>query len=101
YRSNIDFVDDGTNHANSTLINLLDGSETMTAQVMADNTNVVFTYPSPSVNYVQYDGVALSGLLSDSVSSYFWFRPNLVPSATVRCRLLTNTAAASAATGLS
>src|SRR5207249_7841118 len=59
------------------------------------------TYPSPSVNYVQYDGVALSGLLSDSVSFYFWFRPNLVPSATVRCRVLTNTPAATSATGLS
>src|SRR5436309_240366 len=101
YRSNVASVSDGTTHADSTLIGVFDGSETVTAQVMANNSDVIFTYPSPSVNYVQYDGVALSGLLSDSVSLFFWFRPSLVPAATVRCRLLTNTAAASAATGLS
>ena len=101
YRSNVVSVSDGTTHADSTLIGVFDGSQTVAAQVMANNSDVIFTYPSPSVNYVQYDGVALSGLLSDSVSLFFWFRPSLVPSATVRCRLLTNTAAASAATGLS
>ncbi|PWU19477.1 MAG: hypothetical protein C5B50_06440 [Verrucomicrobia bacterium] len=100
YRPNITTVPEGSSHATSTYQDLLNGTETMTAQVMADNTNVVLTYPSPSVNYVQYDGVALSGLLSDSVSLYFWFQPNLVPTATVRCRLLTNTPAATAATGL-
>src|SRR5207245_908721 len=78
YRTNILFVADGTTHATSTLTSLFDGSETVTAQVQANNTNVVFTYPSPSVNYVQYDGTALSGLLNDPVSYFFWFRPNLV-----------------------
>jgi hypothetical protein len=29
--------------------------------VANDNVNVTFTLPSPSVNYVQHDGIALSG----------------------------------------
>ena len=53
------------------------------------------------MNYVQYVGVALSGVTADSTSSYFLFRPNLVPSATLRCRLIANSAAATAAIGLS
>src|SRR5439155_7163748 len=100
YHSNIKFVADGTTHASSTLISLLNGSETMSATVQADNVNVVLVYPSPSVNYVQYDGIALSTLLNDGISFYFLFRPNLVPSATVRCRVVTNTPAATAAGGL-
>ena len=100
YRLNIQTVADGTTHANSTLISLLNGSETMSATVQADTVNVVFVYPSPSVNYVQYAGIALSTLLNDGISYYFLFRPNLVPSATVRCRVVTNTPAATAAGGL-
>jgi Bacterial TSP3 repeat len=100
YHANIVADPNGTTHANSTLIGLLDGSETMSATVASDNTNVTFTFPSPSVNYVQYDGVAVSGLQSDALSQYFLFQPNLVPNATVRCRLVANTDAATAASGL-
>ena len=100
YRSNIDFVADGTSHTATQLAGIFDGSQTMTATVMADDDHVIFDYPSPSINYVQYEGVAESGLLNDSVSPYFWFRPDLVPSATVRCRIVTNTLAATAASNL-
>jgi hypothetical protein len=100
YHSNIVYVADGTTHAASTYTSLLDGSETMTASVGADNLNVTFTYPSPSVNYVQYDGVVIAALAGDAVSSYFLFQPNLVPNAVVRCRLIANTSAASTAAGL-
>jgi hypothetical protein len=97
YRTNIASVADGTNHATSTLTNLLNGSQTVTATVAADNVRVAFDYPSPSVNYVQYDGLTTSGLTNDGVSPYFLFRPNLVPSVVVRCRIVTNTVAASVA----
>jgi hypothetical protein len=99
YHTNITVVGDGATHPNSTLIGLFNGSRTLIAQVMADNTRVVFTYSSPLANYVQYDGVALSGVLTDSVSTYFLFRPDLVPAAAVRCRIVTNTAAAVTAAG--
>jgi hypothetical protein len=101
YRTNIVSVGDATNHASSTLSNLLNGSQTVTATVASDNVRVVFTYPSPSVNYVQYDGGTVSGLTNDGVSRYFLFRPNLVPQAIVRCRLVTNTVAAGIAATLS
>jgi len=100
YRSNITDVSDGASHATSTLTNLLNGTQTITATISADNNSVTLSCPSPSVNYVQYDGVALSGVLTDSVSQYFLFQPNLVPEATVRCRLVTNTGAATMAAGL-
>ena len=100
YHSNIISDPNGTTHPNSTLIAAIDGSQTMTATIENDNTRVDFVSPSPSVNYVQYAGVALSTVTSDSTSSYFLFRPNLVPGATLRCRLVANTAAASGATGL-
>jgi PKD repeat protein len=99
YHTNIAFDADGTTHASSTLQAVF--TQSMTAQVMADNTNVIFTYTSPNVNYVQYAGVAKSGVLNDSVSSYFLFTPtNPAVATTVRCRLVTNTAAAFNATGL-
>ena len=100
YHGNIVAVPDGTTHASSTLVSLLNGTQMISASVAADNTTVTLTCPSPSVNYVQYDGVALSGILSDSVSQYFLFQPNLVPDVTVRCRLIGNTLAASAAATL-
>jgi len=100
YHSNIVAVPDGTTHSTSTLIGLLDGSQTVTATVGSDNDTVTFSFPSPSVNYVQYAGTALSGLEADDVSDYFLFRPDLVPTATVTCRLIADTAAASAAAGL-
>ena len=92
-------------------MNAFNGSETFTAQVMADNTNIIFTYPSPNVNYVQYGGTALSPLLVDAVSPYFYFNPTSaytsggqvgisVPGVAVRCRVITNTAAAMNATGM-
>jgi hypothetical protein len=91
YHANIAFVADGASHPNSTLTNLLNGSETMTAVIAADNTHVVFTYPSPSVNYVQYSGVTVSGFTNDGVSGYFLLRPDLVPQTVVRCRIVANT----------
>ncbi|HEY4284920.1 MAG TPA: thrombospondin type 3 repeat-containing protein [Chthoniobacterales bacterium] len=100
YHSNIVAVPDGTSHANSTLIGLLNGSQTIAATITADNNSVMLNCPSPSVNYVQYDGVAVSGLTSDAVSQYFLFQPDLVPGATVRCRVVSNTAAAATAAGL-
>ena len=100
YHANIVTVPDGASHATSTLTGLLNGSQTMTATVAGDNTNVTLNCPSPSVNYVQYDGVVVSGLQSDALSQYFIFQPSLVPDATVRCRLVANTGAASAAAGL-
>lgn len=100
YRPNITNVSDGASHPNSTLIGVFDGSDTITTTVLADDNRVTITSPAPSVNYVQYAGVALSGLTNDSVSQYFWFRPTLVPTATVRCRIVTNTLAATAAAAL-
>jgi hypothetical protein len=100
YHSNVVAVPDGTTHATSTLTSLLNGTQTITATIGADNNSVTLDCPSPSVNYVQYDGIAVSGVLSDAVSEYFLFQPNLVPDATVRCRLVNNTNAASATSGL-
>ena len=90
----------GTTHAGSTLQAMF--TQNMTAQVMADNTNVIMTFTSPNTNYGQFDGLAQSGVLNDSISSYFLFTPtNPAIATTVRCRLITNTAAAFNATGLS
>jgi PKD repeat protein len=103
YHGNIVADPNATTHATSTLVDAVNGSETFTAQVMADGTNIIFTFPSPNVNYVQYGGTALSPLLVDAVSPYFYFNPTSpsVPGAVVRCRVITNTAAAMNATGLS
>ncbi|MEY2536416.1 MAG: hypothetical protein QOG67_156 [Verrucomicrobiota bacterium] len=100
YHSTVTNVADGATHASSTYTNLLNGSETMMATIAANNVNVTFSYPSPSVNYIEYDGVVVSPLTSDAVSSYIVFRPNLVPNTTVRCRLIANTNAAAVAAGL-
>ena len=100
YHANIAAVADGTTHAISTLTNLFNGSLTMTATISADNNSVVFNYPSPSVNYVQYDGTTTSSLLNDGVSSYFLFRPNLVTQTVVRCRIVAGTVAATLAASL-
>ena len=100
YHSNVTAVPDGTTHADSTLTSLLNGTQTFTATISADDNSVTLSCPSPSVNYVEYDGVAVSGVLSDAISQYFLFQPNLVPDATVRCRLISNTVAAAAAAGL-
>ena len=100
YHANITTVADATNHTTATMAAVIDGSQKITATVRADNLNVDFVFPSPSVNYVQYDGVALSAVVSDAVSSYFLFRPNSVPSVTLKCRLTVGTAAAAGATAL-
>ena len=101
YHSNIDTDANGTTHSNTTLTGVIDGSQTVTATIENDNTKVDFSFPSPSVNYVQYKGIALSAVASDATSSYFLFRPDLVPTTTLRCRLIANTGAANAAAGLS
>lgn len=100
YHQNIAAVPDGTTHASSTLVNLLNGSQTVTATIASDNIHVNFTFPSPSVNYVQYDGTTTSSVISDAVSDYFLFQPNLVPSAIVRCRLVAKTTNANVAGSL-
>ena len=100
YHSNVATDPNGTTHANSTLVSVIDGSQMMSATIQADNTHVNLTLPSPSVNYVQYNGVVLSAVTSDTTSGYFLFQPNLVPTATLRCRLVANTVAATAAAGL-
>jgi len=100
YHANIGTDPNGNTHSTSTLVSLLDGSQTISAMMANDNVNVTFTLPSPSVNYVQYDGIALSGIQSDALSQYFLFQPNLVPDAMVRCRIVANTASATAAAAL-
>ena len=100
YHSNVVTVPDGESHSTSTLTSLLNGTQTISATMSADNNSVTLDCPSPSVNYVEYDGVAVSGILSDTVSQYFLFQPSLVPDATVRCRLIDNTSAATAASSL-
>jgi len=100
YHSNIVSVPDGTTHTTTTLTNLINGSETATATIESDGTHVDFVFPSPSVNYVQYDGTVISGVTTDSTSSYFLLQPNLVSTAVLRCRLVANSAAATAAAGL-
>lgn len=95
YHANVRAVADGATHTVATLTRLLDGSQTVTARVGSDDAHLDFTFPSPSVNYVQYDGTAVSSVTTDSTSSYFLFRPNLVPSALVKCRLVANTGGAS------
>jgi PKD repeat protein len=103
YHSNIIADPNGTTHASSTEQEAFNGSEQVTAQVMANGTNIIFTYPSPNVNYVQFSGTAWSPLLVDAVSPYFYFNPTSpsVPGVAVRCRVITNSAAAMNATGLS
>src|SRR5439155_16061437 len=49
---------------------------------------------------VQYDGVTTSDFTNDDVSFYFLLRPNLVPQTVVRCRLVTNTVAATLGQGI-
>jgi Bacterial TSP3 repeat len=100
FHSNVVTVPDGDSHANSTLVSLLNGTQVISATVSADNNSVTMSCPSPSVNYVQYDGIAVSGVVSDQLSQYFLFQPDLVPEARVRCRVIANTAAASAAAGI-
>ena len=100
YHPNIVAVADGATHASSTLVSLLNGSQSVTATVKNDGDHLDFTFPSPSVNYVQYDGVVKSAIISDAVSDYFLFVPNLVPSATVRCRIVARTGAAPMASSL-
>jgi hypothetical protein len=101
YLANITADADGTTHGSSVLSAVFDGSQTVSATIAADNFNVTLTFPSPSVNYVQYGGVALSTLQSDALGQFFLFRPDLVPSATVRCRLIAKSGAVSAAASLS
>jgi hypothetical protein len=99
YHQNVSAVPDGNTHAASTLVNLLNGSQTISATIASDNLHVNLTFPSPSVNYVQYDGVVVSPIISDAVSDYFLFQADIVPSA-VRCRLVSKTASASVASSL-
>ena len=101
YHGHVAAVSDGASHTSATLTNLLDGSQKVTAGVTLDNDHIIFTFPSPGVNYVQYDGTALSGVQRDAVSAYFLFRPNLVPEVPVRCRMVDNTTAAGVASALS
>lgn len=98
-RSTIANVADGSQKALSTYTSLVNGSQTITVAVGSDNTTVTITTPSPSVNYVQYDGTATSGILSDSTSSYFNFRPSTVGANVCKVRIVSGTAAATATSG--
>src|SRR6478672_3291355 len=100
YHGNVVLDPNGETHGDSVLAGVFDGSQTVSATIAADNSNVNFTFASPSVNYVEYAGVVTSKLQTDGLSDYFMFRPNLVPGVTVRCRLVANTAAAAAAATL-
>ena len=103
YRANIKAVTEGVTWPLTTLSNLFNGSQKMTATVATDGVHVVFTYPTyatPSVNYAQYNGLAASVLLTDAVSDYLLFQPDLVSEAVVKCRLVTNTLAAEAASNI-
>lgn len=101
YRTtNINAVIDGAQHATSTLTALLNGSQTITVTASADNLSVTISFPSPSVNYVEYSGQVAAAVTSDSLSSYFTFHPSLVPAATVKCRLISGTGAVAIAGGL-
>src|SRR5437588_716570 len=50
YHQNIAAVPDGTTHASSTLVNLLNGSQTVTATNASDNIHVDFIFPSPTAS---------------------------------------------------
>jgi hypothetical protein len=103
YHVNITNDPNATTHATSTLQEVFNGDDRMVATVMPDNNHLIFTWQSPSVNYVQYGGIAMSGLTNDSVSQYFWFEPtnpSFSPAVTARCRIITNTIAGSLAVGL-
>jgi PKD repeat protein len=97
YRPNVTNVSDGATHPDSSLQSVFDGTDQITVTVLSDDYRVLINSPTPSINYVQYAGTALSAVSTDSVSPYFWFRPDLVPSVTVRCRVVTNTLAETAA----
>ena len=101
YHNTITNDDQGTTHAIGTLEEVFNGEDQMTATVLPDNNHLAFTWQSPSVNYVQYGGTALSGLTNDFVSGFFWFKPtsgyaydgqmSLSFPVAVRCRIITNT----------
>ena len=97
YHANVRTVADGAAHSAVTLTHLFDGTQTVSATAQTDPARIDFTFPSPSVNYVQYEGAAVSSVVADEVSDYFLFRPNLVPSALVKCRLIAKTNAAASA----
>src|ERR1043166_2758283 len=106
YRTGITNVSDGANKVLSTYQALVDSSQGVSATVLADNNRVVFTYPSPGVNYIQYDGKVVAVLTNDFVSQYFTFLPTNSPAGAIssarviRCRVVTNTLAATAAASL-
>lgn len=50
YHGNIATVPDGATHTSSTLVNLLNGSQTVTTTMTSDNVHANITFPSPSVN---------------------------------------------------
>ncbi|MGO9244477.1 MAG: PKD domain-containing protein [Verrucomicrobiia bacterium] len=83
---------------------LFNGFDRMIATVLSDGSHLMFTWVSPNINYSQWQGIAMSGLTNDFVSSFFWFQPTSpMPSnvpVTVRCRIITNTYAARLASGL-
>lgn len=91
YLTNIRKVVAGEAHSTATFISLLNSSQTVTATVAPDNLSILFTFPSPSVNYVNYTGALQSNILTDTISSYFVFKPDLVTGVNVKCRLINGT----------
>jgi len=111
YHSNIRPVADGTTKALSTYTDIVQGNnQTVTVAVSNDNVHVMITFPTgagaDTVNYLQYDGQVVQTLTNDSVSSYITFRATNSPAGAIsgarvmRCRIITNTVAATVAASL-
>ena len=111
YHNTIRPVMDGTNKALSTYTDLVQGNnQNVTATVSNDNVHVMITFPTGSgvdlVNYVQYDGQVVQTLTSDSISPFITFHATNCPKGLIsgarvmRCRIITNTVAATVAASL-
>jgi PKD repeat protein len=111
YRQNITNVPYAKGYALSTYQQLVQGlNQNVTAQVLPDNNRVVFTYPTgagcDTMNYPQYDGRVVQTLTNDFCGPYITFLPTNSPAGAIsgarvmRCRIVTNTAAATVAAGL-
>jgi PKD repeat protein len=111
YHNTIRPVMDGTNKALSTYTDIVQGNnQTVTVAVSNDNVHVMITFPTAAgadtVNYLQYDGQVVQTLTSDSISPFITFHATSCPKGSIsgarvmRCRIITNTVAATVAASL-
>jgi PKD repeat protein len=111
YHNNIRPVADATTKAISTYTDIVQGNnQSVTVAVSNDNVHVMITFPTSAgadtVNYLQYDGQVVQTLTNDSVSSYITFHATNSPAGAIsgarvmRCRIITNTVAATVAATL-